>query len=472
MREDTDRMSDEELTAEQEAEESKEAAPAKKERKLAPGAFAAFESKYHVVGNILVLLICLALIAMCAFSNATFGIITVSDGSQAEVSQNMIQMGSAFTAFAMSDEELIAYKTNTETAVMTAAQEKLAGGADISDATKEKEFYEKLLTEHSEINFARYVLVNALLQLKVSQGKIDPATVNMPTQSDASAVGKVQQYVTFGLTVVGVGAVLPMGLAVLALAILALKGIFILIFCRNGKSLHVAFPLTCMFTVLALLMLQLGAIGNAGIFLYATFGAAFAGMLIVGVVRYAAYPNKFIGKGLLRYMLMDAMFISAFSLSLANPLIATPAGGGESFSLSIGQAVSSGMFTANIPAEFDLQAWLIPLGVAAAMVLATLIMGCIMASKTYVVGDRWRKRQWKARNELTAISAILLTGFAAAFAWVYSYLCNTYLSLGMTLSVNLTMFIAPALLVVLLILLLIIRPTKRVKKIVTEDIDE
>ena len=73
---------------------------------------------------------------------------------------------------------------------------------------------------------------------------------------------------------------------------------------------------------------------------------------------------------------------------------------------------------------------------------------------------------------LTAISAILLTGFAAAFAWVYSYLCNTYLSLGMTLSVNLTMFIAPALLVVLLILLLIIRPTKRVKKIVTEDIDE
>lgn len=194
--------------------------------------------------------------------------------------------------------------------------------------------------------------------------------------------------------------------------------------------------------ILALLMLQLGAVGEPGIFLYVLFGAAFAGMLIVGVVRYAAYPNKFIGKGLLRYMLMDAAFISAFSLSLTNPLTATVEGG-SAVSMSIGQMVASGMFTANIPAEFDFRLWLVPLGVAAAMVIATLIMGCIMASKTYVVGDRWRKRQWKARNELTTISAILLTGFVAAFAWLYSYLCNTYLDLGFTFTVNLSMFISP-----------------------------
>ena len=168
---------------------------------------------------------------------------------------------------------------------------------------------------------------------------------------------------------------------------------------------------------------------------------------------------------------MDAAFISAFSLSLTNPLTATVEGG-SAVSMSIGQMVASGMFTANIPAEFDFRLWLVPLGVAAAMVIATLIMGCIMASKTYVVGDRWRKRQWKARNELTTISAILLTGFVAAFAWLYSYLCNTYLDLGLTLTVNLSMFISPAILVVLLILLLIIRPTKKVKKVSTDDIDE
>lgn len=95
-----------------------------------------------------------------------------------------------------------------------------------------------------------------------------------------------------------------------------------------------------------------------------------------------------------------------------------------------------------------------------------------MASKTYVVGDRWRKRQWKARNELTTISAILLTGFMAAFAWVYSYLCNTYLDLGGKFAVNMPMFIAPVILAALLILLLVVRPTKKVKKLVTEDIDE
>ena len=64
-------MSDEEVKPVDDDEEKK---PAKKERKLAPGAFAAFESKYHVVGNVLVLLVCIALIAMCAFSNATFAV--------------------------------------------------------------------------------------------------------------------------------------------------------------------------------------------------------------------------------------------------------------------------------------------------------------------------------------------------------------------------------------------------------------
>ena len=464
-------MSDEEVLALQEEDTVK---PAKKERKRAPGAFAAFESKYHIVGNVLVLLVCVALIAVCVFSNATFGIYTLSDNSQAKVSQNMLQMGTAFTVFGMSDQELINYTSAADELIYG---ELSAAGVDMSNTSAVRDALEEAMEKHTEINYAKYVLANAFLNLKRATNKLSVSVEETPPQEgeqaeESTPMDTVQAYVTFGLTVLGVGAVLPIGLAVLSLAILVLKGLFILIFCRNGKSLHIAFPLLSMFTILALLMLQLGAVGEPGIFLYMLFGAAFAGMIIVGVVRYAAYPNKFIGKGLLRYMLMDAMFISAFSLSLANPLIATPAGGGESFSLSIGQAVSSGMFTANIPAEFDLQAWLIPLGVAAAMVLATLIMGCIMASKTYVVGDRWRKRQWKARNELTAISAILLTGFAAAFAWVYSYLCNTYLSLGMTLSVNLTMFIAPALLVVLLILLLIIRPTKRVKKIVTEDIDE
>lgn len=462
-------MSDEEVKTLDGEEEKK---PATKERRLAPGAFAAFESKFHVVGNVLVLLVCIALIAACAFSNATFGIYTLPDGTQAEVSQNMIQMGSAFTAFAMNDQELVDYKTAADKLI---SDEVAASGADLTDSAAAREALETAMANHTEINYAKYVLVSALINLKYTTGSLQASYIPSGGQDSAgeetTVVDTVQVYVTFGLTVLGVGAVLPMGLAVLSLAILVLKGLFILIFCRNGKSLHIAFPLVCMFTILALLMLQLGAVGEPGIFLYVLFGAAFAGMLIVGVVRYAAYPNKFIGKGLLRYMLMDAAFISAFSLSLTNPLTATVEGG-SAVSMSIGQMVASGMFTANIPAEFDFRLWLVPLGVAAAMVIATLIMGCIMASKTYVVGDRWRKRQWKARNELTTISAILLTGFVAAFAWLYSYLCNTYLDLGFTFTVNLSMFIAPAILVVLLILLLIIRPTKKVKKVSTDDIDE
>lgn len=462
-------MSDEEVKTLDGEEEKK---PAARERKRAPGAFAAFESKFHVVGNVLVLLVCIALIAACAFSNATFGIYTLPDGTQAEVSQNMIQMGSAFTAFAMDDQELVDYKTAADKLI---SDEVTASGADLTDSAAAREALETAMANHTEINYAKYVLVSALINLKYTTGSLQASYIPSGGQDSAgeqtTVVDTVQVYVTFGLTVLGVGAVLPMGLAVLSLAILVLKGLFILIFCRNGKSLHIAFPLVCMFTILALLMLQLGAVGEPGIFLYVLFGAAFAGMLIVGVVRYAAYPNKFIGKGLLRYMLMDAAFISAFSLSLTNPLTATVEGG-SAVSMSIGQMVASGMFTANIPAEFDFRLWLVPLGVAAAMVIATLIMGCIMASKTYVVGDRWRKRQWKARNELTTISAILLTGFVAAFAWLYSYLCNTYLDLGFTFTVNLSMFIAPAILVVLLILLLIIRPTKKVKKVSTDDIDE
>ena len=463
-------MSDEEVLALQEEDTVK---PAKKERKRAPGAFAAFESKYHIVGNVLVLLVCVALIAVCVFSNATFGIYTLSDNSQAKVSQNMLQMGTAFTVFGMSDQELINYTSAADELIYG---ELSAAGVDMSNTSAVRDALEEAMEKHTEINYAKYVLANAFLNLKRATNKLSVTVEETPPQEgeqaeESTPVDTVQVYVTFGLTVLGVGAVLPIGLAVLSLAILVLKGLFILIFCRNGKSLHIAFPLLSMFTILALLMLQLGAVGEPGIFLYMLFGAAFAGMIIVGVVRYAAYPNKFIGKGLLRYMLMDVAFISAFSLSLTNPLAATLESG-ATVSMSVGQLVASGIFTANIPAQFDLQLWLVPLGVAAAMIFATLIMGCIMASKTYVVGDRWRKRQWKARNELTTISAILLTGFAAAFAWMYSYLCNTYLTLGLTFTVSLPMFIAPAVLVVLLILLLIIRPTKKVKKVVTEDIDE
>ena len=463
-------MSDEEVLALQEEDTVK---PAKKERKRAPGAFAAFESKYHIVGNVLVLLVCVALIAVCVFSNATFGIYTLSDNSQAKVSQNMLQMGTAFTVFGMSDQELINYTSAADELIYG---ELSAAGVDMSNTSAVRDALEEAMEKHTEINYAKYVLANAFLNLKRATNKLSVPVKEAPPQEgeqaeESTPVDTVQVYVTFGLTVLGVGAVLPIGLAVLSLAILVLKGLFILIFCRNGKSLHIAFPLLSMFTILALLMLQLGAVGEPGIFLYMLFGAAFAGMIIVGVVRYAAYPNKFIGKGLLRYMLMDVAFISAFSLSLTNPLTATLESG-ATVSMSVGQLVASGIFTANIPAQFDLQLWLVPLGVAAAMIFATLIMGCIMASKTYVVGDRWRKRQWKARNELTTISAILLTGFAAAFAWMYSYLCNTYLTLGLTFTVSLPMFIAPAVLVVLLILLLIIRPTKKVKKVVPEDIDE
>ena len=463
-------MSDEEVLALQEEDTVK---PAKKERKRAPGAFAAFESKYHIVGNVLVLLVCVALIAVCVFSNATFGIYTLSDNSQAKVSQNMLQMGTAFTVFGMSDQELINYTSAADELIYG---ELSAAGVDMSNTSAVRDALEEAMEKHTEINYAKYVLANAFLNLKRATNKLSVPVEETPPQEgeqaeESTPVDTVQVYVTFGLTVLGVGAVLPIGLAVLSLAILVLKGLFILIFCRNGKSLHIAFPLLSMFTILALLMLQLGAVGEPGIFLYMLFGAAFAGMIIVGVVRYAAYPNKFIGKGLLRYMLMDVAFISAFSLSLTNPLTATLESG-ATVSMSVGQLVASGIFTANIPAQFDLQLWLVPLGVAAAMIFATLIMGCIMASKTYVVCDRWRKRQWKARNELTTISAILLTGFAAAFAWMYSYLCNTYLTLGLTFTVSLPMFIAPAVLVMLLILLLIIRPTKKVKKVVTEDIDE
>ena len=463
-------MSDEEVLALQEEDTVK---PAKKERKRAPVAFAAFESKYHIVGNVLVLLVCVALIAVCVFSNATFGIYTLSDNSQAKVSQNMLQMGTAFTVFGMSDQELINYTSAADELIYG---ELSAAGVDMSNTSAVRDALEEAMEKHTEINYAKYVLANAFLNLKRATNKLSVSVEETPPQEgeqaeESTPLDTVQVYVTFGLTVLGVGAVLPIGLAVLSLAILVLKGLFILIFCRNGKSLHIAFPLLSMFTILALLMLQLGAVGEPGIFLYMLFGAAFAGMIIVGVVRYAAYPNKFIGKGLLRYMLMDVAFISAFSLSLTNPLTATLESG-ATVSMSVGQLVASGIFTANIPAQFDLQLWLVPLGVAAAMIFATLIMGCIMASKTYVVGDRWRKRQWKARNELTTISAILLTGFAAAFAWMYSYLCNTYLTLGLTFTVSLPMFIAPAVLVVLLILLLIIRPTKKVKKVVTEDIDE
>ena len=463
-------MSDEEVLALQEEDTVK---PAKKERKRAPGAFAAFESKYHIVGNVLVLLVCVALIAVCVFSNATFGIYTLSDNSQAKVSQNMLQMGTAFTVFGMSDQELINYTSAADELIYG---ELSAAGVDMSNTSAVRDALEEAMEKHTEINYAKYVLANAFLNLKRATNKLSVPVEETPPQEgeqaeESTPVDTVQVYVTFGLTVLGVGAVLPIGLAVLSLAILVLKGLFILIFCRNGKSLHIAFPLLSMFTILALLMLQLGAVGEPGIFLYMLFGAAFAGMIIVGVVRYAAYPNKFIGKGLLRYMLMDVAFISAFSLSLTNPLTATLESGATVY-MSVGQLVASGIFTANIPAQFDLQLWLVPLGVAAAMIFATLIMGCIMASKTYVVGDRWRKRQWKARNELTTISAILLTGFAAAFAWMYSYLCNTYLTLGLTFTVSLPMFIAPAVLVMLLILLLIIRPTKKVKKVVTEDIDE
>lgn len=462
-------MSDEEVMTETtlDNDDGKKPAKAKKERKRAPGAFAAFESKYHVVGNVLMLVICICLIAMCAFSNATFAIFTLPDGTQAEVSQNMIQMGSAFTAFSMSESDLMEYKAEVENTIATEVDPKLSNNPASSDPERVKEIYEDALAEHSEFNYAKYILVNALLDLRFSDNVVGDV------QEETTIVDTIQKYVAFGLTVLGIGAVLPMGLAVLSLAILLLKCIFILIFCRNGKSLHVAFPLVCTFTILALLMLQLGAVGEPGAFLYALFGAAFAGMLIVGIVRYAAYPNKFVGKGLVRYMLMDAAFISAFCLSLTNPLSVTVGSDTtSSVSMSIGQLVSSGIFTSGIPAEFDLQSWLIPLGVEVVMLFATLIMGCIMASKINVVGDRWRKRQWKARNELTTISAILLTGCMAAFAWVYSYVCNTYLDLGFSMHVNTAMFVAPGILAVLLILLLIIRPTKKVKKASTEDVDD
>ena len=139
-------MSDEEVKPVDDDEEKK---PAKKERKLAPGAFAAFESKYHVVGNVLVLLVCIALIAMCAFSNATFAIYTLPDGTQAEVSQNIIQMGSAFTVFAMDDQELISYKTSADKLIY---DELAASGANMNDSDSVREALEAAMEKHTEIN--------------------------------------------------------------------------------------------------------------------------------------------------------------------------------------------------------------------------------------------------------------------------------------------------------------------------------
>ena len=228
-------MSEEEMIAEPEAKKPK------KERKHAPGAFAAFESKYHIVGNVLILVVCIALIAMCAFSNATFGIITLPDGSQAEVSQNMIQMSSAFTAFAMSDEELISYKTSADKLISEGLEKKFATANIPSDDPEAiKEAYEQVLAEQTEINFARYVLVSAFLQLKAARGTIDAdlGGITPPAEGEEedSIIDTVQLYVAFGLSVVGVGAALPMALAVLSLVILSIKGLFILILCRNGEE--------------------------------------------------------------------------------------------------------------------------------------------------------------------------------------------------------------------------------------------
>lgn len=457
------------INAESDTAASKEKGSRKKERRgRDPEAFSRFESRYHVTGNILILLICLVLIFMCAYANVTFDSPFTELEEPVSISQNMIQLATAFTAFAMNDEELQSFCNDMEGQFIKIAleeQEKYLSenpSAELTAPVTKQNIASAIASEYGKLNYAKYVLAKARIAL------------NAETPAEESGRNgtliDIEKYVAFGLVVLGMGACLPMALAMLALAILVIKGLFITAFFRNGKSLHVAYPLTCMFTMLALTMMQLGAGVKAGIFTYLLFGVAFAGMLIVGIVRYAAYPNKFIGKGLVRYMLMNAAFLSAFSVALSNPFTVETTSGASS--VSIGSLIASGVLTSNVPAEFEMSAWLIPLGLEVVMIFATFILGCIMASKTYIAGDRWRKRQWKARNELTTFSAILVTGFTTAFAYGYTYIVNGMLGLDINLTLSFTALAAPAVLALLFILLLIIRPTKKVKVVNRDDVDE
>ena len=70
------------------------------------------------------------------------------------------------------------------------------------------------MANHTEINYAKYVLVSALINLKYTTGSLQASYIPSGGQDSAgeqtTVVDTVQVYVNFGLTVLGVGAVLPM----------------------------------------------------------------------------------------------------------------------------------------------------------------------------------------------------------------------------------------------------------------------
>ncbi|MDE5618081.1 MAG: hypothetical protein K2I79_01170, partial [Clostridia bacterium] len=240
-----------------------------------------------------------------------------------------------------------------------------------------------------------------------------------------------------------------------------IKGLFILIFRRNGKNLQVVFPLTNTFLILSMVMMSISSYFAPGMFIYAIFIASFVGMLLAGTIRYMTYPNKFMARGLVRYIVMQAGIVVAFCMSLTDALVLKM--GSQSVNMSLGEFVYSGILTSHLSGGFDPATWIMPLVVELVMLLATFILGCIMASKMYTVGNRWRKRQWKARNELTCLSAFLTTGFVAGFGYLYTFLYNNYIKSveGLTLELNFKLLIAPAILLVVFIFLLILRPVKR-----------
>ncbi len=414
------------------------------------GAFARFEAKYHLIGNVVAAALIIVLALMCAFSTVQISMPAADSDEGIVVEQSMIDLGKSVTGLFMSAEDQNAFVAEYEVNIGTIMLDAYAKHGD-----DEKALAGYIGDELSKTEYAKYMLIKSKNNLTVDAD-------SLPEGSEAaSLIRTLERYFSFGTVVLGIASCVPMALAVLSAAILLIKALFLLLFMRNGKNLHIAFPLMNTFVILAMVMMNLGAGFHPGIFIYAIFGASFIGMLLAGIIRYVTYPNKFMGRGLARYIVMQAGMVVALCMSLLDTLIVKM--GDVSVSMSVGELVNSGLITSHLSGGFDTSTWVMPLALDVIMLLATFIMGCIMASKMFTVGNRWRKRQWKARNELTAISAILVTGFMAGFGYLYTFIYNNYIHAieGLKLELNWMVLIAPVVLLLVFIFLLILRPAKR-----------
>ena len=413
------------------------------------GAFARFEAKYHLIGNVVAAALIIVLALMCAFSTVKISMPSSSDDDGIVVEQSMIDLGKSVTGFFMSAEDQNAFVTEYEANMGSIILDAMGKYPD-----DDKAMYKYIGDELSKTEYAKYMLI-------MSKNNLSIDTDNLPDGVEVSLVRVLERYFSFGTVVLGIACCVPMALAVLSAAILLIKALFLLLFMRNGKNLHVVFPLMNTFVILSMMMMNLGAGFHPGIFIYAIFGASFIGMLLAGVIRYVTYPNKFMGRGLVRYIVMQAGMVVALCMSLLDTLIVKM--GDTSISMSVGELVSSGLITSHLSGSFDTSTWVMPLALDVIMLLATFIMGCIMSSKIFTVGNRWRKRQWKARNELTVVSAILVTGFMAGFGYLYTFIYNNYIHAieGLKLELNWMVLIAPVVLLLVFIFLLILRPAKR-----------